>query len=174
MPPPEPPGTASNGYGNVETFQGIVGRTIRIPSRSQYAHDGLPSTTDGVCNGAPICGLEVTLTTGYKGDADFQPARGQSKRSLVHPDGAPCTSTGHPRAASRGRHVVKDCVPGRRTPRPGRYDTVARLVTRSARAADWAAPTRCNRRAGAAQFHSGGSSYWQSHGSRLCRCGGLG
>jgi hypothetical protein len=55
-----------------------------------------------------------------------------------HPDGAPCTSTGHPRAASRGRHVVKDCVPGRRTPRPGRYDTVARLVTRDARAADWA------------------------------------
>src|SRR2546423_8985923 len=42
----------------------------------------------------------------------------------------------------------RDCVPGRRTPRPGRYDTVARLVTRMFALGDWAILARGEREPG--------------------------
>src|SRR5256885_8654695 len=42
----------------------------------------------------------------------------------------------------------RDCVPGRRTPRPGRYDTVARLVPRMFALGDWAILARGEREPG--------------------------
>src|SRR6185503_16501701 len=49
-------------------------------------------------------------------------------------------------------------VPGRRTPRPGIYDTVARLVARMFALDDWAIPARGERGPGSPSPISGGQA----------------